>query len=212
MSPHLDQREREELCALFLEVGPDAPTLDEGWTTADLAAHLVVRERDPRSGPGIVRPDGRFGAYTAKLIERRKAKGFENNVARVRKGAPLIPWRLPKLRTLLNLNEYFVHHEDVRRANGQTRRTDRPDLDDVLWDMLRRGAKLTTRSLKDGGLVLVRGNGDQIVVHQGDNPATIVGEPSEIALYLTGRRSAAVVDIRGEPDAVDRVVNAKLGI
>src|SRR5919107_1424958 len=41
------QRERQQLADLFVEAGPDAPTLCEGWTTRDLAAHLVVRERRP---------------------------------------------------------------------------------------------------------------------------------------------------------------------
>ena len=35
------------LCDLFEEVGPDAPTLCGDWTTRDLAAHLVMRERRP---------------------------------------------------------------------------------------------------------------------------------------------------------------------
>ncbi len=47
MTLDIDQRERAELCDLFDELGPDAPTLCGDWTTADLAAHLVVRERNP---------------------------------------------------------------------------------------------------------------------------------------------------------------------
>lgn len=39
------QRERSALVETFHQVGPDAPTLCERWTTRDLAAHLVVRER-----------------------------------------------------------------------------------------------------------------------------------------------------------------------
>jgi uncharacterized protein (TIGR03085 family) len=50
----LAQLERSRLCDLFLEVGPDQPTLCEGWTTADLAAHLVIRERRPDAAPGIL--------------------------------------------------------------------------------------------------------------------------------------------------------------
>ena len=50
----LAQLERGRLCDLLLVVGPDHPTLCEGWTTADLAAHLVIRERKPLAGPGIV--------------------------------------------------------------------------------------------------------------------------------------------------------------
>ena len=46
------QSERHALCDLMDEVGPDAPTLCGGWTAAHLAAHLVVRERRPATGPG----------------------------------------------------------------------------------------------------------------------------------------------------------------
>ena len=41
------QKEREKLAQLLVEKGPDAPTLCAGWTTADLAAHLYLRERKP---------------------------------------------------------------------------------------------------------------------------------------------------------------------
>jgi uncharacterized protein (TIGR03085 family) len=208
----LDQREREELCDLFLELGPDAPTLDEGWTTADLAAHLLVRERDPRSVPGILRPRSRFGAYTTSLMERRKARGYEQVVARVRSGPPLVPWRIPRVRTALNLNEYFVHHEDVRRANGRTRRTDRPDLDDALWAMQRRGAKLMTRSVRQVGLTLRRPSAAEIVVRAGSPMAVLAGEPSELALYLTGRRTAAEVEIGGPEAAVAALAAARFGV
>ena len=50
----LAQSERAALCDLFTELGPEAPTLCAGWSTADLAAHLVARERRPDSGPGLV--------------------------------------------------------------------------------------------------------------------------------------------------------------
>ena len=39
--------ERLALADLMAEVGPDAPTLCGGWTTRDLAAHLLLRERRP---------------------------------------------------------------------------------------------------------------------------------------------------------------------
>ncbi|HEX7097181.1 MAG TPA: TIGR03085 family metal-binding protein [Acidimicrobiales bacterium] len=214
----LDQREREQLCDLLLELGPDAPTLCEGWTTADLAAHLVVRERDPRSMPGIVMPQ-RFGSYTEKLMARQKAKGYAATVQRVRAGGPLVPWRIPKLRMLLNFNEYVVHHEDVRRANGMGPRTDRPDLDGEVWSMLRRGAKLMTRNVRGAGLVLRRADArissDEIVARtprDGGPSATLTGAPVELLLYLFGRRGAAQVELSGPPDAVAAVEQASFGI
>ena len=70
------------MCDLFDSLGPDAPTLLDGWTTKDLS-WLVTRLR---SGP----PPGFF--------------------------------RVPWVRSFPSLNEFFVHHEDVRRANGRSHR------------------------------------------------------------------------------------------
>jgi uncharacterized protein (TIGR03085 family) len=217
-STPLDARERAELCDLFDELGPDAPTMCEGWSTADLAAHLVVRERDPRSMPGIIKPDGRFGRTTEALMQKEKARGYGVVVQRVRTGPPAVPWRIPKVRTLLNLNEYVVHHEDVRRANGRPPRTDRPDLDEAIWGMLRRGAKVLTRRV-DAPLVLQRGpenreDGEdgEIVARKGTAPAVLRGEPVELLLYLMGRRGAAQVELSGPPAAIDAVEAAQFGI
>ncbi len=210
MSVHLDQRERAELCDLMTQLGPDAPTLCEGWTTADLAAHLVVREHDPRSGPGIVIP--RFAAYTERLQNGVKAKGFERNVAKMRGGPPPIPWKIPGLRDLLNLNEWFVHHEDVRRANGMPPRIDRPDLDEALWSLVKNMVKLTSRRLGEFGLVLVRSNGTRHVARERAQFTELTGTPQDIALYLVGRRGAATVTITGDPAAIAALETAKLGI
>ena len=70
-------------------------------------------------------------------MDRARAQGYESLVERLRSGPPAVPWRVPGLRPLLNINEWFVHHEDVRRANGEGPRADRPDLDDALWPNVR---------------------------------------------------------------------------
>jgi hypothetical protein len=51
-----DAVERAQLSVLFGELGPEAPTLLALWRTRDLAAHLVLRERDYLAGPGLVLP------------------------------------------------------------------------------------------------------------------------------------------------------------
>src|SRR5438067_1422161 len=51
-----DAAERARLADLLDELGPDALTLLPPWTTRDIAAHLVLRERDPLAGPGLVLP------------------------------------------------------------------------------------------------------------------------------------------------------------
>ena len=43
----LASRERAALSDDLLRIGPDRPTLCEGWKTRDLLAHLLVRERQP---------------------------------------------------------------------------------------------------------------------------------------------------------------------
>ena len=51
-----DAVEREQLCDVLDELGPQAPTLLASWTTHDLAAHLVLREHHLVAAPGLVVP------------------------------------------------------------------------------------------------------------------------------------------------------------
>ena len=62
------QRERAALVQTLRAVGPDAPTLCEGWTTRDLAAHLVVRERRLDATLGIMVPF--LAGYTEKVQDK----------------------------------------------------------------------------------------------------------------------------------------------
>ncbi|HET6951151.1 MAG TPA: TIGR03085 family metal-binding protein [Acidimicrobiales bacterium] len=202
----LDARERAELCDLFAATGPDAPTLCAGWRTLDLAAHLVVRETDPRSALAIL-GGGRFASLEQRLMDGARAQGYERLVERLRTGPPLVPWRLPGLRGPLNTNEWFVHHEDVRRAAGREPRGDRPDLDAALWTMLRRTARLMLRRVKGAGVALAApGHGE--VPARGQGPSVrLVGGPQELTLFLNGRRSVARVEITG-PDAARAALEA----
>ncbi len=82
-TPSLAQQERGTLSDLLLEYGPDAPTLCEGWTAADLAAHIVVRERRPDSGPGLVWPP--MAGYTEKVrLATRDRMSWDQLVSTVR--------------------------------------------------------------------------------------------------------------------------------
>lgn len=206
----LDAIERDELCDLFVARGPDAPTLCEGWSTLDLAAHLVVRENDPRGGLVILGGD-RFSGLEHKLMDRARAQGYETLVERLRSGPPAVPWRLPGLRPLLNTNEWFVHHEDVRRANGEGPRV-RADLDAALWPFVRRMAPMMVRRIKGAGVALsAPGYGE--VPAKGTGPsARIEGGPQELMLFLNGRRSVAEVEITGPDEARAAVDAAKLGV
>jgi uncharacterized protein (TIGR03085 family) len=209
----LDARERSDLCELFLAVGPDAPTLCEGWSTLDLAAHLVVRENDPRSGFVILGGD-RFAGLETSLMDKARSQGYETLVDRLRSGPPLLPWRLPGLREALNLNEWFVHHEDVRRAGADPRppRTDRPDLDDTLWTMLRRMSRLMLRKVRGAGVALEAPSHGEVTARGPGPRVRLTGGPQELVLYLNGRRSATHVDISGSDEARSILEAAQLGV
>jgi uncharacterized protein (TIGR03085 family) len=212
MSPRpLDAIERDELCDLFLELGPDEPTLCKGWSTLDLAAHLALREHDPRSGLWIL-GGGRFAKLEARLTEKAKAKGLEPLVARLRKGPPLVPWRVPGLRTAMNLNEWFVHHEDVRRANGQPPRTDVDELEAALWTQLKRAGRIMARSLKGTGLTVESPGRSAVALRKGTPSVTLTGGVQELVLYLNGRREPAQVQLAGDDTAITTLAQASLGI
>jgi len=206
----LDARERRELCDLFEELGPAAPTLCEGWATLDLAAHLVVRERDPLAAPGIIM-GGPFRGLLDRGTERALARGYDTLVEPVRNGPPLGPFVVPGLRTLINLNEYVVHHEDVRRPNGMGPRTDRPELQDAVWGLLRNGARLMLRKVHGARVTLRRPEGDSASVGRGPE-VVLTGPPIELLLYLQGRRTAAEVELLGDPTAKAALEAGDLGI
>ena len=186
MTELIDVRERREICDLFLKLGPDAPTLCEGWTTADLAAHMVLREHYQRWGD--------------KKRAGEKAKGFTVVVARLRAGAPLIPWRLPRIRNVFNGLEFFIHHEDVRRANGEGPRPEQPDLEALSWRMTGYSARRLARAIRPYGIELVNPEGARRTFGSGAR-ATLTGPASEIILYTGGRRATAHVTVSGPPEA-----------
>jgi uncharacterized protein (TIGR03085 family) len=201
-------RERGALCDTLERLGADAPTLCEGWTTADLAAHLVVRERDPRGGPGLVL-GGAFGRYTEKLMAREKARGYPEVLARLRAGPPAF-----MLATMpgLNVNENWIHHEDARRANGEEPRPEDPDVAGVLTRVTARMGRFQTRALKPYGVALAFPDGSRLTLRAADPGVVVHGPIGECVLYLAGRRGAARVELDGDADAVARLRTARLGI
>lgn len=205
----LDARERAQLCLRFDELGPDAPTLCEGWTTFDLAAHLVMRERNPLAAPGILVPS--LAALADRGMEREKRRGYAAVVDRVRSGPPPGPMAVPVLREQINLVEYAVHHEDVRRANGMAPRTDVGDLQDALWTKVGQLARFAIRGVPRGlGIELVRSDtGSTVHARRGDRTATVTGEPLEVLLWAYGRGDHAEVEIGG---AADELAGVRFGI
>jgi uncharacterized protein (TIGR03085 family) len=207
----LDTQERRELCDLFDELGPSVPTLLDGWTTYDLAAHLVLREHDLVAGPCLVlpRPFQRFAEQRRVALATRE--GFSSLVARIRSGPPAGFFRIGWVRTMANLNEFFVHHEDVRRANEREPRGLTPEMNAALWRNVCRGSRYLSRRLHGCGLE-VEWAGTSKRARSGEPTARLSGPPGELLLYLFGRQAAARVEVSGPPDAVAAVHRTHFGM
>jgi uncharacterized protein (TIGR03085 family) len=211
-NPLFDAVERTQLADLFDELGPDAPTLLGPWTARDLAAHLVLREHDYLAGPGLVVP-GAWGRFAERRRTALARKDFPWLVATIRSGPPRGFFRLGWMRRVPNLNEFFVHHEDVRRANGRGPRTNSPELDAALWRNVRRAPWLLTRRLRGAGLELEwAGTANTVRARRGEPTVRIVGLPGELLLYLFGRQGAAQVELIGPADAVEAVGRTRFGM
>jgi uncharacterized protein (TIGR03085 family) len=203
--------ERQALCDLFDELGPDEPTLCGEWTTRDLAAHLVVRERRPDAAIGLFTPF--LASYTERVRREEAARPFPTIVERVREGPPVwSPARLDAIDRAGNSVEFFVHHEDVRRAQGDwTMRSLDPELDAALTATIARLGRLLARKLRVG-LVLAPDGQPELRVRRADPVVTITGPIGECVLYLYGRKDVARVDLSGPDDAVAQVAGASFGI
>jgi len=198
------KRERLLLADLLETAGPDAPTLCEGWRTRDLAAHVVVRERRPdAAGGALIKP---LAARLDKVLQEYAAKPYEELIQLIRTGPPRFsPFQLKQVDEAANTVEFYIHAEDVRRAQPDwaPRELD-PVFQDTLWSRLERTARLLGRGVP-AGLVLRRPDGQTAVAHRGTPVVTVTGEPSELLLFAFGRQRVARVELEGEPDAVTTV-------
>lgn len=202
--------ERAAICDEFEKVGPDRPTLCEGWTTRDLLDHLLARERQPWSAVGMFVPA--LSGVTDNAMAGYARMPWAEAVDLLRAGAPAwSPFRVPALDKLANGGELFVHHEDVRRGEpGWEPRPADPVRDGELWTMLQRMGRMLFRSAAPG-VVLRRPSGEQHVVTTGSGLVTLVGEPGELLLYGFGRDTARV-EVEGAPAAVAAFRSASRGI
>jgi uncharacterized protein (TIGR03085 family) len=204
--------ERAALTDLMAGLGPDAPTLCGDWTTRDLAAHLVVRERRPDTALGAVLP-GLGGWAERTRTGLRDGTSWDELLARLRTGAPAwSPMGNSLTEPAINLLEFFVHHEDVRRAQpGWGPRALPSALEDQLWSTLKLAGGLATRSWP-GGLTVAAPDGRSVRLRRGEPDVTVTAAPSELVLFCTGRQRAARVSADGPADAVAALNAARFAI
>ena len=222
---HHAAQERHALAETLRSAGPDAPTLCGDWTAAQLAAHVVLRERS------IVELAGRL---PVERLRRRAQQEIDDLVARepydrlvravgsgpswsdARWPVPTaLVWSVPAVREAANLLEYLVHHEDVRRASpGWTPRLLPVAEQAAVWRRLPMAGRLTLRKVSVG-LVLAWPSHGEIRARRaryGQPSVTVTGDPVELALFAYGRIDVAQVEYDGTPDDIARVRGAEIGI
>jgi uncharacterized protein (TIGR03085 family) len=212
------REERLALCALLEKTGPDAPTLCEGWNTGDLAAHLVLRERRPDAAGGIL--GGPLAGYTTRVQNRiRERTPFPDLVRTIRSGPPrLSVMGLPGMDERANAVEFFVHHEDVRRAApGWEPRDISSGESGMLWQRLRMarfmlrkapvGVELARDDI-DTGEVSPGGPAYRITAKNATPAVTVIGSPAELIMWAMGRTTEARVRFDGIEAAVNKLTVA----
>lgn len=192
------QKERERLAALLLEVGPNAPTLNDGWTTRDLAAHLLIRERKILKAGGMF-VDALEGVLE-KETEKQKARPYEEVVREWAGGPPV--WVKP-FDKQINTAEHFIHHEDVRRGDGVLEPREFSKV--VNGELLTWAGRMGKLALKGSPVPVVLTPpdlppvtvGDSAgVAERGDRVLRVAGEPGELLMWVSGR-DAAEVELTG---------------
>lgn len=214
---------RDALVEALLSAGPGRPTLCEGWNTEHLAAHIVLRESSPLVAGLLFPPLARSlerrtkalgdsasapDAYQ-RLTERvaagpRPAARFRGGArtARTAGSSGGIIGRLKdsgaarKAAQATNLLEFFVHTEDVRRAQDRwAPRHLADDYADALFAEFTRRARLMYRS-EPTGIVLARSTGQRVVARpapRDGSSQTIAGPAGELVMHGFGRRGHALV-------------------
>jgi uncharacterized protein (TIGR03085 family) len=202
------RQERRLLADLLLREGPDAPTLCTGWTTRDLAAHLVVRERRPDASAGMIIPA--LHSYGERVRLAKAAMPYPELIAELRQPPVWSPISSPLTDGVINTMEFFIHHEDVRRVSPDWEPRPLPaGHQAALW----RSGKLTSRmALRRAGVVAEVVPDGFPPVRTGPAPAVrISGDVGELAIFFSGRQRAARVEIEGDPATAERLRGAKLG-
>ncbi len=211
----LSRTERAALCNTALEIGESAPTLCGDWTVKDLVIHLLVRERDPLAAPGILFPP--LERLTDRAARRLGKQDFSALVERLRGGPPVwSPTAIGKVDAALNGLEYFVHHEDIRRAQSGWQPRDLTDLEQrQVWSLVGHAGKGLVRPA--GVPVELRWPGagrdgaDRTkTLRRGDDPAVVSGAPGEIAMFVFGRARHRDLAYDGPPESVTALKKGRL--
>lgn len=211
MTTNFARSERAALSDLLAEVGPDQPTLCEGWSTRDLAAHLIIRERRLDAAAGILIKS--LAARTERIRQRTAERPFERLVAQVRTPPAWSMAGFGPLDRATNTSEFFIHHEDVRRAvPGWMPRPLARGLGEALRGQVKVVARLALRRFPAAITINMPGYGEPLPAGAGGPEMRLTGDPGELSLFLSGRQRVADVAIDGPDDLTARLRDARLGV
>ncbi|MYU25792.1 maleylpyruvate isomerase family mycothiol-dependent enzyme [Streptomyces sp. SID8352] len=171
----------------------ERPSLCEGWTVHDVAAHLVDSARTTRPGfvAGLVRARFDFHRQNARGVTRERGATPRETLARLR--AVAARTTAPPGPLDSRVVEEIVHGEDIRRPLGLTRAYPREAVVRALRHQAGTPASfggarelLTTLSLRATDTDLVLGEGPEAS-----------GPALALLLALTGRETA-LPEVHGE--------------
>lgn len=206
--------ERSAFANTLRNTDPTAPTLCGEWNATQLTAHLVLRERSLVELGGRIpvpalqrRAHEAVDSYASKHSYAELIDQFEG-------GAPKYSaFAMPAFREAVNLLEYVVHHEDVRRAvPGVGPRELAQAEQDAAWARLRFTARITLRQVPQGVRLVSLRNGQLEAAKKGASLVTVTGDPVELALVIMGRQRVAKVTYDGPPDDVASFSGARIAI
>jgi len=210
LSPHLARHERSALCSTALVVGEDAPTLCEGWDVKDLICHLLLRESSLIGAPGMAVPA--LSGLTDREMHRLRRQPFAHLVERL-ESTKLRAFALPPVDAAFNTLEYFVHHEDIRRAQpGWRRRALSHDDLATLWRAIKASGPTLLRRAGVPVVIRCTDNGETATLRSGQHPVEVSGPLSEIVLFLHGRDAVRDLEFSGPEEAVARLRDSGRGV
>jgi uncharacterized protein (TIGR03085 family) len=218
--------ERLALSETLRRVGPDSRTLCGEWTSHQLAAHLVLRERSVVELAGRIPVPAVQRRAAAVVDELAATAPFASLVDTFERGPRWsevlgpVPvawlWALPPVREFANLLEYFVHHEDVRRAQPSwNARTLPVAVQAAVWQRLRLLAQVTLRAVPVGVELQWPSHGSirtRSARRSSGAAVRVVGDPVEVALFAFGRLAVAGVAYEGDDADIAAVQGADISL
>ena len=204
------KRERSAICQTLRKLGPDQPTLCQGWSTKDLLVHLIVRENRPDAAVGLFIPF--LSSYTDSVSKKYSEKSFEDLIMIFENGPKSpSPFSLPKVDELANTFEFLVHHEDILRAqdNYQPRKLSEEDAKFV-WSRFTKSAVFFMRKIKIG--VVAKTDQGIYTLKRGNDVVTISGNLIDLVMFAFGRKNTTEINFEGNPTAVEKLKNSDLSL